>query len=148
MIRADAKQLPIRSQSVDLVITSPPYFTSPLGGVNYGRLIRESVSEIRRILKWEGEAWVATLTLSGAERWKILRPSLPSLWGPPARHWYPAEGGWGRFYPKDVAALIRAHSAPGDVVYDPFGGTGVVAEVATTLGRIGLWSDLKAGTWN
>lgn len=39
--------------------------------------------------------------------------------------------------------FIRSHSRPGDIVLDPFSGSGTTAAVATKLGRIGLGLDLR-----
>ena len=43
---------------------------------------------------------------------------------------------------KLVETCLLAGSKPGDVVYDPFVGSGTVVMVARDLGRIGIGSDL------
>lgn len=46
------------------------------------------------------------------------------------------------FPPKLVQPCVLAGSLPGDVVFDPFVGSGVTVLVARSLGRIGIGSDL------
>lgn len=42
-----------------------------------------------------------------------------------------------------VSRLVEMFSEPGDIVLDPFGGTGVVATVASSLGRNAISSDIS-----
>lgn len=51
-------------------------------------------------------------------------------------HWFP-----GNFIPQIPAALIEILSSPGDVVLDPFGGSGTTSIEAALLGRRSLYSD-------
>jgi SAM-dependent methyltransferase len=51
-------------------------------------------------------------------------------------HWFP-----GNFIPQIPAALIEILSSPGDVVLDPFGGSGTTTLEAARLGRRGVYSD-------
>ena len=51
-------------------------------------------------------------------------------------HWFP-----GNFIPQIPAALIQVLSRPGDLVFDPFGGSGTTAVEALKLGRNVIVSD-------
>jgi len=51
-------------------------------------------------------------------------------------HWFP-----GNFIPQIPAALIEILSKPGDVVLDPFGGSGTTSIEAARLGRRSVYSD-------
>jgi hypothetical protein len=51
-------------------------------------------------------------------------------------HWFP-----GNFIPQIPAALIEVLSKPGDLVLDPFGGSGTTALEAARLGRRAIYSD-------
>jgi hypothetical protein len=58
-------------------------------------------------------------------------------------HWFP-----GNFIPQIPAALIQILSAPGDVVLDPFGGSGTTVIEAARLGRRAIYSDrVSAGVF-
>lgn len=73
-VRADAKALPIRTGSIDLVITSPPYFAlrsyTDQGGECPGQMgsegtpaafvaaLVEATAEMARVLKGSGSIWV------------------------------------------------------------------------------------------
>ncbi|HXI15230.1 MAG TPA: DNA methyltransferase [Chloroflexota bacterium] len=47
-----------------------------------------------------------------------------------------------------IDRLIKLYSAPGDTVYDPFGGIGSVPYIAVKLGRNGAASELKRSYFN
>ena len=51
-------------------------------------------------------------------------------------HWFP-----GNFIPQIPTAFIQALSKPGDLVFDPFGGSGTTAVEAVRLGRKAILSD-------
>lgn len=51
-------------------------------------------------------------------------------------HWFP-----GNFIPQIPAALIEVLSRPGDLVLDPFGGSGTTVLEAARLGRRSIYSD-------
>lgn len=51
-------------------------------------------------------------------------------------HWFP-----GNFIPQIPAALIEVLSRPGDLVLDPFGGSGTTVLEAARLGRRAIYSD-------
>ncbi len=51
-------------------------------------------------------------------------------------HWFP-----GNFIPQIPAALIEILSSPGDLVLDPFGGSGTTVIEAARLGRRSIYSD-------
>ena len=53
-----------------------------------------------------------------------------------ATHWFP-----GNFIPQIPTAFIQALSKPGDLVFDPFGGSGTTAVEAVRLGRKAILSD-------
>lgn len=83
---------------------------------------------------------------AGARRPKFYPSMLPetgSVWHfPPGgngdRHLAP--------FPDELARrCILATTLPGDVVFDPFAGSGTVPRVADQLGRVGLGADLYAG---
>lgn len=52
---------------------------------------------------------------------------------------YPA-----RFSPRFTRATIEAFTRPGDVVYDPFMGSGTTLVEATALGRKAIGSDINS----
>ena len=64
-----------------------------------------------------------------------------SIWQiPPARRgWHPAP--WPAEIPRRLIAL---YTWPGDVVLDPFVGSGTTVQVAQTLGRQGIGIELSA----
>src|SRR4051794_34157556 len=51
-------------------------------------------------------------------------------------HWFP-----GNFIPQIPMALVETLSEPGDLVLDPFGGSGTTAIAAATCGRKAIVSD-------
>lgn len=71
------------------------------------------------------------------------RPELTSVWHFP-------HGGDGdphlAPFPDELARrCILPTTLPGDVVFDPFGGSGTVPRVAAKLGRHGIATDIYAG---
>lgn len=73
VIRADSRSLPLADDSVDLVITSPPYFALRSytdGGVHYERQIGAEATP---------EEFVSSLLEVTAECMRVLKPS-GSLW--------------------------------------------------------------------
>ena len=52
------------------------------------------------------------------------------------------------FPPELVANLTYLYSAPGDVVLDPFAGTGQVAKVARPLGRVVWLIERQPAYWD
>jgi hypothetical protein len=56
-----------------------------------------------------------------------------------AIHWFP-----GNFIPQIPRFLVQLLSRPGDLVYDPFCGTGTTAIESSLLNRIGIGSDVSA----
>jgi len=51
---------------------------------------------------------------------------------------YPA-----KFHPDFVRDMIEVYTKPGDVVYDAFGGAGIVPRTAIELGRKGIYTDVN-----
>ncbi len=135
IVQADARRLPFPDRSVDLIITSPPYWTSwNVQNGRYWAFIDELVAEFKRVSK---SYWMLIRTVDGDQRW-IQDDRL----GPRGR-FIPVYNGWGRFYDEDVISLLNLHSQAGDVVLDPLAGSGVVATWANRMGRIGIASDLE-----
>ncbi|HRE00419.1 MAG TPA: site-specific DNA-methyltransferase, partial [Ilumatobacteraceae bacterium] len=49
-------------------------------------------------------------------------------------------------FPDELARrCILPTTLPGDVVFDPFSGSGTIVRVAESLGRIGIGTDIYAG---
>lgn len=203
--QANSFNLPIRSSSVDLVIADPPFgigFTGKPSNYNrnadlvekyleitkdYNNFVLASMSEIRRILKPTGTAWIVMgyTNLQYWEHWgnyffknQIGHVVWKYQFGvyakkrPVVSHYhllvYTAGDKWTwnqqgydedvwiinrpyikgvKKYPnklpyKVIEEMIIRSSNRGDVVYDPFVGSGSTVEVANSLGRIGLGSDL------
>ncbi len=63
---------------------------------------------------------------------------VETLWGPHGYHRYPA-----KFIPQLVCRLIETYSAPGDLVGDPFLGSGTTGIEALRLGRRFWGSDIS-----
>ena len=114
IIRGNALALPLADDSVDLVVTSPPYFG--LRSYQDGGEHRDRLGE--RVLETFG-GWAERVvgmatqlhTLDGTEACACPEPTAPTT--------------------------------PG-VVLDPFGGTGTTALVAHALGRHGISVDMSA----
>lgn len=149
MIQADTLALPFPSGSVDLIITNPPY---PGNGVwidDYPERLAQAKDEMRRVartvlvMQRAGEPIRSEQRASEHWVW-LMNDSTEEIIGP-GRSVSPvvAVRGWYTLDWDDVAKLIEHWSMPGDVVLDPFGGTGIVALVANDLGRIGITSDIS-----
>src|SRR5438128_5127410 len=63
---------------------------------------------------------------------------VETLWGPHGYHRYPA-----KFIPQLVCRLIETYSDPGDLVGDPFLGSGTTGIEALRLGRRFWGSDIS-----
>lgn len=144
-MQADALRLPIRSSSIDLVMASPP---SPLMGVwtgEYWECMADAKAEMLRVLKPRKPAlviqkpvhklWWYLVTEEGERCLRVGR-TVPPVFRSPGLEWYAVHS-------EDVEVLVSEYSEPGDVVLDPFGGTGSVACIANQMGRIGISSDIS-----
>ncbi len=88
VLRADARRLPLRDASVDLVVTSPPYFSLRSYGAGPGEIGSEAhwrdwldalvacTAEMARVLKPTGSIWV-NLADKYAEGWGGSDPKSP-----------------------------------------------------------------------
>jgi 2-polyprenyl-3-methyl-5-hydroxy-6-metoxy-1,4-benzoquinol methylase len=115
ILHGDACRLPIRDQSIDLVLTSPP---SELDQESRGL----AFAEIARVCR--GRV-VILANIPGQRLVDGFRyPACPEGY---------------------VRALVGLNSDPGDVVLDCFTGTGVIPRVAAKMGRRAIGLDLDPG---
>lgn len=82
------------------------------------------------------------------ERWQAFKESLPHAQKPyAARNWgtglHSLCSYQGKLKPALAHHLVRALTEPGDVVYDPFAGSGTIPLEAMLLGRDAIASDLS-----
>lgn len=254
LIRADARRLPLRDHSVDVVVTSPPYLKQRRYGADHAREIGRDETlaayvadlaavfdEVRRVVKPQGWVWLnlgdkannsggaggdwtkaAKLAAGGqgpgrfrdpayAESsyidvpgavlrellhrgWRLRLPIVwdkgreapeslahvrrprwahemiyllspyerprtsraprpkffPSMLAETGSVWHFPPGGNGdphlAPFPDELARrCILPTTLPGDVVFDPFAGSGTVPRVARQLGRQGIGTDIYAG---
>jgi DNA modification methylase len=137
---ADARVLPFRSNSVDLIVTNPPYSAS-VDWEDYIGEVNRAKAECRRVLRPEGRAFMLLPTGPGREHWFVFSKV--------AGHWrhtgHTVQTGakWGVVPPGQVAPIITCHSKAGDVVLDPFTGANNIPRLATEMGRIGIGSGLE-----
>lgn len=86
------------------------------------------------------------------ERFNPLGKAPTDLWHIPI----PVQGSWGKDdlrhlcpFPGDlVRRMIALTSSPGDVILDPFAGTGIVAAMASAMGRSGVGIELNGRYFN
>jgi len=216
MIQADAMHLPFKRESVDVIITSPPYFgcadygvetvfrdgPSVLGTENNASLyaihMAQALEESYRVLKQGGIMWlilgdvddrvpirlapqrvaiqlqnqgwviaqevhwVKTHRVSGSVRCfehpESTTEKVYMLVKTFAKHSYiddalfkgnvweisPAvwKNDWAALPEKLVEKCLFSSTVPGDIVLDPFAGTGVVPRIADYWDRVGIGCDL------
>lgn len=212
IVQADAWQLPFKTESIDCIITSPPYFGCenyktpekhmPMLGVQreveaYVRLLSSCLSDCIRVLKptgvmcliigdndnqvpipmapqrlaiemqghgWEVLQeihWVKKYRVPGRTRFMghpesktekiyIMSKSfaytyndngIGNVWDvSPARY---TAGDWAVLPDKIVENCLTLTTEEGDIVLDPFCGSGVVPRIASDFGRIGIGSDIN-----
>lgn len=145
MIVADARRLPLVDSTVALVCTNPPYPGNGVWESGYWQSLMEAEAECRRVLTEDG--WLLELVPLGEVEWWMQLDKAGAIEGAwPGRSVMPdlpARRGW-KTLPRDVVEeMVGEFSKPGDVVLDPFGGSGLVASVANDLGRIGLSMDIS-----
>lgn len=205
MIQADAHALPLKDNSVDAIITSPPYFGSKSYGGTLGIEITpnmyaidivEALSDCYRVLKDHGVMWLilgdkddvipislapqrVAVSLSDAG-WLIVqeitwiktftigknKPNHPKSFTEKIyilakkmhRYRYYEDrmhssncwrispsipkGLWEELPFELVARCLKMSTFEGNIVLDPFVGTGMVPRVANQMKRIGIGSDL------
>lgn len=85
VLRADARRLPLADESVDLIVTSPPYYnqrdygdTRQIGReateADYLQSLGEAMGECARVVKRTGVAWINLGDKRRADRSKMLLP--------------------------------------------------------------------------
>lgn len=211
MIQADAYELPFKDNSVDCIVTSPPYFGCEYYGTSenseaelgtegrYEDYVFDMVrvfSESYRVLKNKGTLWLILGDLDdqipivmAPQRvaiemmkygWILVQEITwvkPFVMGAKASYMQPQSvtekvymftksydythhhptpkrynawsispaiprGLWAEL-PKEIAwRCIAISTNPGDVVLDPFCGSGTVPKVAEEMDRVGIGSDL------
>jgi len=115
-----------------------------------GRESPESLQHVRRP-RWSHEMIYLLVPWERARRARDLRPKwypsglveTGSVW-----HFPPGSSGDPHLapFPDELARrCILPTTLPGDIVLDPFGGSGTVPRVAAALGRHGIGLDLYAG---
>lgn len=214
MIQADASLLPLKDNSVDAIITSPPYLGCDeyetgnndlnvwkLGteenAVDYAKHLAQVLRDCKRVLKDTGVFWLiigdddtqvpipmapqkVAIEL-GKAGWIIVQeitwhkiynvsgrarsfehPQSQSekiymlaktydykykdlkdgnVWKlPPATY---QAGKWAVLPPIIIERCLIASTDPGDVVLDPFCGSGLVPQIAESMLRIGIGSDIN-----
>ncbi|MBI3884665.1 MAG: hypothetical protein HY302_02890 [Opitutae bacterium] len=80
--------------------------------------------------------------MSARATWPQIQHAIPAARQESARH-YGVHPYFTRRPANVVSDYVEAYSRPGDVVLDPFGGTGVTAIEAMLLGRTGVQNDLN-----
>lgn len=123
LIRGDARMIPLRDETVQCIVTSPPYF----GLRDYGTARWERGPQLRRPAPPQID--------EGRSRgWRIQRAALCG----------PFRGAhFAVMPPALVQPCILAGSRPGDLVFDPFIGSGTVGQVADRLLRPWVGLDLS-----
>lgn len=115
-----------------------------------GREAPESLRHVRRP-RWSHEMIFLLVPWERSRRRTDLRPKwYPSGLVETGSVWHFPPGGNGdphlAPFPDELARrCILPTTLPGDVVFDPFAGSGTVPRVAAQLGRIGLGTELYAG---
>jgi len=213
ILQADVRDIPLKDNSVQAIITSPPYFGCAeydTGTDRYDMMVgtEESpelyaanltfmLNDCKRVLRLDGVMWLVVgdndtqvpipmapqklaikLSKSG---WIIVQEitwhriyNVPgrkrclkhpesqsekiymmartydyryrdlkngNVWKlPPARY---EAGKWAVLPPGLIENCIIASTSRGDVVLDPFSGTGLVPEIAESMFRIGIGSDIN-----
>lgn len=142
MLVADARALPFRSSTIDLIISNPPFPGPHLFWDDYDQELAAIKRECLRVLRYTG----SLLLLEPDLQWRFWgkygggNTIGPGRWKVPSK-----QPGWGVFYEEDIYGLILRYSRPGNVVLDPMAGSGIVADMANSLGRVGFASDIS--TW-
>lgn len=115
-----------------------------------GRQAPESLRHVRRP-RWSHEMIYLLTPWERPRNSKSARPQFyPSALTETGSVWHFPPGGSGDShlapFPDELARrCILPTSLPGDVILDPFAGSGTVPRVADELGRIGIGTDIYAG---
>jgi SAM-dependent methyltransferase len=139
-ITADARALPFRTSSVDLIITNPPYSRSVDWVDYFGEMDRATI-ECRRVLKPTGRAFMLLPVGSGREHWFVFN-KVAGRWRHTG-HTVRTQAKWGVVPDDQVAPIVECHSQPGDIVLDPFTGANNIPRLACQMGRVGIGSGLE-----
>jgi site-specific DNA-methyltransferase (adenine-specific) len=161
----------LRSQSIDAIITDPPYGLD-FQGESWDSFIPEWIAEARRVAK------IVAFTTAPTTQWDYPRPDWVSCWYREAaqsrtvygsfNHWSPIliYGGKPSFTvdsiklhaikhnssdvehpsPKPLALmrwLVLSMSTEGDTIFDPFMGSGSTGIACIELGRYFLGCEIK-----
>jgi tRNA G10 N-methylase Trm11 len=139
-VKADARALPIRANSVDLIVTNPPYPRS-VGWEDYAGEVDRAKAECRRVLRPSGRAFMLLPVNPTVERWFVFNKRAGN-WRHTG-HAIQTGASWGIVPPGQVVPIINCHSRAGDVVLDPFAGANNIPALASAMGRVGIGSDLE-----
>lgn len=115
MIQGDARHLPIRDQSIDLTLTSPP-------------------SELDQDTRAAAFAEIARVTRGRV----VILANVPGQGYVPGFRYPACPEGY-------IRAQIGVNSEIGDTVLDCFSGSGVIPRVAAKMGRRAVGLDLYTG---
>ncbi len=143
-VLADALRLPLRSASVDTIISNPPYPGNGVWADDYSAGLQGALAECKRVLRPGRRGWFLLRRVSGAEQW-LCFDRTGERWGPPGRSdvTYRPWVSWGTVPEYDLLPLILQQSEPGDVVLDPFAGSDAIPALAARLGRTPLSADIR-----
>lgn len=141
---ADALALPIADDTVDVIVSNPPYPGNGVWADDWWAGAGAAVKECRRVLKGTGRGWFLVRNQTGAEQWltfdkancrwaHVGAANLPVATGPGIT--------WGTVPEADVLPLIL-HAPPGGTVLDPFAGRGGIPKLAARLGRVPVGMDI------
>jgi tRNA G10 N-methylase Trm11 len=145
--RADALALPLASATVDVVVSNPPYPNNGVWPDDYQRGLGAAITECRRVLRPGGRGFFLLGKRAVSERW-LAFDHTTSWWSHEGRSYFPAETSrpgtyWGVVPDGDVLPLLIG-TRPGDVLLDPFAGTGGIPKLAARLGRVAIGMDIDA----
>jgi DNA modification methylase len=139
-ITADARALPFRADSVDLIITNPPYASS-VDWPDYIGEINRAKAECRRVLKSTGRGFMLLPVGPGKEHWFVFNKTAGN-WRHTG-HTVRTAAKWGVVPTDQVAPIVDCHSRFGDIVLDPFTGANNIPRLAASMGRVGIGSGLE-----
>lgn len=141
----DALMLPLADNSVDAVISNPPYPGNGVWEGNWWGQAGRVVDECRRALKPHGRGWFLVRNPQGGEQWFTFNREFCRWAHEGGTRFGPRREGitnWGHVPDADVEVLIRQWCPPGGIVLDPFAGRGGIPKLAESLGRVGVGADI------
>jgi len=166
MIKGDYRSISrkIPQNSVDLIIIDPPWYPRKYSNVfqiEYQKMMSKLFIELQKVLKKNGTICVFVNLRQGSFLQELLKHSQMNLKAATSlkkkvillayknqsvfmkRNHKKIIGSLahmtiGQFHWKAVAHLIESFTQPGDIVFDPFCGSGTTPIVANRKGRVGI----------